>query len=77
MTRTLAAVARETQGRLIGADVGFGVVTTDSRALTAGALFVAIPGDNYDGNDFVRDAHTKGAAGALVSRGADLPLAQV
>jgi UDP-N-acetylmuramoyl-tripeptide--D-alanyl-D-alanine ligase len=77
MTRTLAAVARETHGRLVGADGGFGAVTTDSRALTAGSLFVAIAGDRYDGNDFVRDAHAKGAAGALVSRVADLPLSQV
>ncbi|HUO67482.1 MAG TPA: UDP-N-acetylmuramoyl-tripeptide--D-alanyl-D-alanine ligase [Gammaproteobacteria bacterium] len=77
MARTLATVARETQGRLIGADAGFGPVTTDSRALTAGSLFVAIPGDKFDGNDFVRDALEKGAAGALVSRIADLPLPQV
>ena len=77
MTRTLAAVARETQGRLIGEDGGFGAVTTDSRALTEGSLFVAIAGDKYDGNDFVRDAHAKGAAGALVSRTANLPFAQV
>jgi UDP-N-acetylmuramoyl-tripeptide--D-alanyl-D-alanine ligase len=77
MSRTLAAVALETQGRLIGADSGFGAVTTDSRALSAGSLFVAIAGDKFDGNDFVRDAHEKGAAGALVSRVADLPLPQV
>ncbi len=77
MARTLASVARETHGRLIGADGGFGSVTTDSRALTAGSLFVAIPGDKFDGNDFVRDALEKGAAGALVSRAADLPLPQV
>lgn len=77
MTRTLAAVARETHGRLVGADGVFGAVTTDSRALAAGSLFVAIAGDKYDGNDFVRDAHARGAAGALVSRVADLPLSQV
>ena len=77
MARTLATVARETHGRLIGADGGFGAVTTDSRALTAGSLFVAIAGDRFDGNDFLRDAHEKGAAGALVSRVADLPLPQV
>ncbi len=77
MARTLATVARETHGRLIGADGGFGAVTTDSRALTAGSLFVAIAGDKFDGNDFVRDALDKGAAGALVSRVADLPLPQV
>jgi len=77
MTRTLAAVAREVHGRLIGGDGGFGAVTTDSRSLTAGSLFVAISGDKFDGNDFVRDAHAKGAAGALVSKAADLPLPQV
>ena len=77
MTRTLAAVARETHGRLVGADRAFGAVTTDTRALTAGALFVAIAGDRFDGNDFVGEAHKKGAAGALVSRMADLPLPQV
>jgi UDP-N-acetylmuramoyl-tripeptide--D-alanyl-D-alanine ligase len=76
MTRTLAAVARETKGRLVGVDRAFGPVTTDSRALTAGALFVAIAGDKFDGNDFVADAHKKGAAGALVSRVTDSPLPQ-
>ncbi len=77
MTRTLAAVAREVRGRLVGADGAFGPVTTDTRALTAGALFVAIAGDRFDGNDFVRDAQAKGAAGALVSKVADSPLPQV
>lgn len=77
MSRTLAAVAREVQGRLIGADQAFGAVTTDTRALGAGSLFVAIPGDRFDGNDFVDEALAKGAAGALVSRLASSPLAQI
>ena len=77
MSRTLAAVAREVQGRLIGADQAFGAVTTDTRALGAGSLFVAIPGDRFDGNDFVHEALAKGAAGALVSRLASSPLAQI
>jgi UDP-N-acetylmuramoyl-tripeptide--D-alanyl-D-alanine ligase len=77
MSRTLAAVAREVQGRLVGADQAFGAVTTDTRALGAGSLFVAIPGDRFDGNDFVDEALAKGAAGALVSRPASSPLAQI
>ena len=52
-------------------------MTTDTRALTSGALYVAIRGERFDGNDFVADAHAKGAAGALVSRLAQLPLPQV
>ena len=77
MARTLAAVAREVQGTLLGADRAFGAVTTDTRALGPGALFVAIPGDRFDGNDFVDEASAKGAAGALVSRLATSPLPQV
>jgi UDP-N-acetylmuramoyl-tripeptide--D-alanyl-D-alanine ligase len=77
MTRTLAAVAREARGRLVGADRPFGIVSTDSRSLVPGALFVAIPGDRFDGNDFVPEAEAKGAAGALVSRLAATPLPQI
>ena len=77
MARTLAAVAREVQGTLVGADQTFGVVTTDTRALGTGALFVAIPGDRFDGNDFVDEAAARGAAGALVSRLAASALPQI
>ena len=77
MARTLAAVAHEVQGTLVGADRTFGVVTTDTRALGPGSLFVAIPGDRFDGNDFVDEASAKGAAGALVSRLATSPLPQI
>ena len=77
MARTLSAVAREVQGRLVGADRPFGAVTTDTRSLGSGSLFVAIPGDRFDGNDFVDEARAKGAAGALVSRLAASPLGQI
>jgi UDP-N-acetylmuramoyl-tripeptide--D-alanyl-D-alanine ligase len=77
MTRTLAALAREVQGRLVGPDQAFGAVTTDTRALGPGSLFVAIPGDRFDGNDFVDEALNKGAAGALVSRLATSALPQI
>ena len=77
MARTLAAVAREVQGRLVGTDHAFGAVSTDTRALGTGSLFVAIPGDRFDGSDFVDEARAKGAVGALVSRLAASPLAQI
>jgi len=75
--RTLAAVAHEVRGRLVGTDQTFGPVTTDTRSLAPGALFVAIPGDRFDGNDFVGEAQAKGAAGALVSRLATASLPQI
>jgi len=77
MSRSLAAVAREVDGRLFGHDAEFDVVTTDTRKLEPGALFVALAGPNFDGNDFLADAAAKRAAGALVSRRAELALPQV
>ena len=43
-------------------------VVTDSREAAAGALFVALPGEHVDGHDFVQDAFSRGAVGALVTR---------
>ncbi|MGE4659126.1 MAG: UDP-N-acetylmuramoyl-tripeptide--D-alanyl-D-alanine ligase [Gammaproteobacteria bacterium] len=77
VTRTLAAVAREVNGELIGKDASFDVVAIDTRSLSSGALFVAIRGDHFDGNDFVAHAHSLGAAGALVSNPAAVALPQV
>ena len=41
-------------------------VSTDSRTLQAGDLFVPLRGDNFDGHNFVAQAVERGAAGALV-----------
>jgi UDP-N-acetylmuramoyl-tripeptide--D-alanyl-D-alanine ligase len=77
MMRSLAELARVTEGVLHGADAAFGVVTTDTRALEPGALFVALRGERFDGHQFVPAALERGAAGALVSRLASVPLPQV
>jgi len=47
-------------------------VSSDTRTLQAGALFVALRGPRFDGHEFVRDACQRGAVAALVER----PLAQ-
>ncbi len=56
MIRDLAELARVTGGVLHGADAGFGTVTTDSRTLEPGTLFVALRGERFDGHDFVPQA---------------------
>ena len=40
-------------------------VETDSRAVTKGTLFVAIPGERVDGHKFIPDVYAKGALCAL------------
>lgn len=47
----------------------FSGVGVDSRSVEAGALFVALPGEQTDGHLYVDDAFGRGAAGAMVGRG--------
>ena len=41
-------------------------VSTDSRTVEQGQLFIALPGENFDGNKFALDALKKGAIKAVV-----------
>ena len=43
-------------------------VSTDSRSIAAGELFVALKGERFDGHDYVRDVLAHGAAAAMVNR---------
>jgi UDP-N-acetylmuramoyl-tripeptide--D-alanyl-D-alanine ligase len=75
--RRLSDVARSVQGSLVGADADFGAVSTDTRTLPRGALFVALHGPNFDANQFVGAAAAAGAAGAIVDRLDPSPLPQI
>lgn len=46
----------------------FSAVSTDTRSLPAGALFVALRGERFDGHEHLAAAAEAGAAGAVVSR---------
>ena len=77
MIRDLAELARVTGGRLEGANAVFGAVSTDSRSLEPGALFVALAGEKFDGHDYVRQAAERGCAAALTSRAVEAVVPQV
>ena len=77
MIRDLAELARVTGGRLEGANVAFGAVSTDSRTLEPGSLFVALAGERFDAHDYVRQAAERGCSGALVSRAVEAAVPQV
>jgi len=66
-SRRLSDVAAAVGGKL--AEDGDAVVrgiAVDSRGVTPGDLFVALPGDRVNGEDFVEDALARGAAAAMV-----------
>lgn len=68
---TLGATAAFLRGTLSAkpgaADVSFIGVSTDTRELKPGQLFVALNGPSFDGHDYVAQAAEKGAVAAIVS----------
>ncbi|RKY05069.1 UDP-N-acetylmuramoyl-tripeptide--D-alanyl-D-alanine ligase [Candidatus Poribacteria bacterium] len=74
---TLGEVARIVSGELIctpgDESREVGGLSTDSRTIRSGELFVALKGERFDGHDFVADAALKGAIGAIVSREVERP----
>jgi UDP-N-acetylmuramoyl-tripeptide--D-alanyl-D-alanine ligase len=66
---TADLVVKATGGRLVAGDPAavFDGVSTDTRALVPGALFVALKGDRFDAHTFLGQALEGGVAGLLVS----------
>ena len=63
----LSKAAQILGGKLSGPDVFFNAVTSDSRTIALGDLFVALQSEKFDGSDFVAGAMHSGAAAALIS----------
>ena len=67
---TLMQVLLATGGRFLGGltETVFRRVSTDTRTVEPGDLFVALVGENFDGHDFIDQALARGAAGVVVAR---------
>ena len=60
------SAAQAMSGTSVGENVTFTGASTDSRAVAAGELFIALRGDTFDGHEFVGAARERGAAAAVV-----------
>ena len=80
---TVGELARVLSAQSMPAEVhgdgrtGFSSVSTDSRTLAPGALFVALTGERFDGHDYVARARDNGAAAALLERRVEVDLPQL
>ncbi len=72
----LSEAARVLDATLLGDDLSFNSVCTDSRNLQTGQLFVALSGPNFDGHNYLPQAQQAGAVAAMVQRtiDTDIPL---
>ena len=64
---TLSWIAEKVQGRLQGQDLEIGGVSTDTRTLSEGDLFIALTGPNFNGHTFLPQAIEKGASAIIAS----------
>ncbi|MDC5841681.1 UDP-N-acetylmuramoyl-tripeptide--D-alanyl-D-alanine ligase [Vibrio europaeus] len=71
----LNQIAESLDAELIGNDLVINSVSTDTRAIETGALFIALVGERFDAHDFAAQAVESGAGALLVSRivEADVP----
>ncbi len=81
---TIQEAAAAMAGTPWGENRSFSGVSTDSRSIAAGELFVALRGENFDGHGFVAAAQARGAVASVVASSAvdslrevDLPLIEV
>ncbi len=74
---SLHGATRDTQGELQGADAPYRSVSTDTRSLQPGQLYIALQGPDHDGHDYLAQAAQAGAVGAIVRRVQTSPLAQI
>ena len=74
---SLSELAAPLGAELLGGDREVTGVTTDSRAVSAGDLFVALQGERFDGHAYLAQARDLGAVAALVSVTADDTLSQL
>lgn len=77
ITLPLTFIASEVEGKLIGPNCDITGVSTDTRSLSNGDVFIALQGPNFDGHKFVQAAQQKGASALIVSTQVDSDLPQI
>ena len=73
---TLSEAAHAVNGHLVGSDRTFRGVSTNSRTIREGELFVALRGPRFNGEEMLEQAFLKGAVGAII-QGANLTKGRV
>lgn len=73
----LSDIANITGGQLIGDDTTIESISTDSRALTEGDVFLALKGKTFDGHRFCQQAYDSDCEALIVEEAQELAIKQV
>ncbi len=77
MMMRLSELAAMLAAPLRGTDVGFATVSTDTRNIRPGDLFIALKGERFDAHAFVAEAAKAGAVAALVEHAVEAAIPQI
>ena len=77
MRFSLAEIAWITNGRLVGKDRAVSSLSTDTRSLRPGDLFIALIGERFDPHELIVAGHAKHAGALLVERELDVANPQI
>jgi len=69
----LREAAQGAGGEARGANARFAAVSSDTRTIGDGALFIALRGERFDGHEYLDAARARGAVAAMVDRRAPSP----
>jgi len=73
----LSDIASALNGQLIGEDIVVNNITTDTRAIQQGDMFLALNGVNFDGHKFIEQAETSGCLSLIVDHQVSSNLPQI
>lgn len=74
---SLAELSHALTATLIGENLTIASVSTDSRAIANGDLFIALKGPNFDAHQFIDEVISKGAAAVVVDHAIDCAVPQL
>ena len=77
MRFTLAEIARITRGQLVGEDRLVTSLSTDTRTLQPGDLFIALVGERFDPHELIAAGHAQSAGALLVEHALDVTGPQI
>ncbi len=69
----LSEIARVTEGKVLSGNINAEItdITTDSRKVTDGSLFIPLVGERFDGHDFIKKAIDSGAVATITAKDTD------
>ncbi|NQZ20935.1 MAG: UDP-N-acetylmuramoyl-tripeptide--D-alanyl-D-alanine ligase [Colwellia sp.] len=74
---SLIDIAKAVSGKLVGDNIIVDSINTDSRALQAGELFLALKGPNFDGHRFIEQAINLGCGAVIVDHQCNIDIPQI